>query len=339
MIRLLENFEKQNIRPLYEHCFYEDGEEFTDYYFSKCLPHNEVMVKEVDDEIVSAVHLIPKNLVMGSLKTNIMYIYAVGTFQGYRNKGYIKEIFSEILKKMYENMDAFTYLIPSDETNASIYEKFGFQYVMDKFRIAPPEHRRKATHSLILRKADNSDLVKLSIFAQSTAYNKYSVVLSKDLEYFKRMKELIDVEGGHIDIYVENKVIVGYRIWIDDEIFEEVLDTGIQSLSWESDVRRPYLMARIINIRKTLRMFQFKNENEIVLKISDPVIEENNGYFVMSEHHGSVKLEKKTKDSIAKEPDFDIGIGEFTAHVFGYKPISGLPKVCRKDSFFINDYV
>ena len=86
-------------------------------------------------------------------------------------------------------------------------------------------------------------------------------------------------------------------------------------------------------------MFQFKNENEIVLKISDPVIEENNGYFVMSEHHGSVKLEKKTKDSIAKEPDFDIGIGEFTAHVFGYKPISGLPKVCRKDSFFINDYV
>lgn len=339
MIRLLENFEKQNIRPLYEHCFYEDREELTDYYFSKCLPHNEVMVKEVEGEIVSAVHLIPKNLVMGSLKTNIMYIYAVGTFQGYRNKGYIKEIFSEILKKMYENMDAFTYLIPSDETNASIYEKFGFQYVMDKFGIAPPEHRRKATHSLILRKADNSDLVKLSIFAQSTAYNKYSVVLSKDLEYFKRIKELIDVEGGHIDIYVQNKVIVGYRIWIDDEIFEEVLDAGIQPLSWKSDVRKPYLMARIINIRKTLRMFQFKNTKEIILKITDPAIEENNGYFVMSEHHGSVKLEKKMRENIAKEPDFDISIGELTAHVFGYKLINGLPEVCRKDSFFINDYL
>ena len=129
MIRLLESFEKQNIRPLYEHCFSEDGKEFTDWYFSKCLPHNEVIVKEADGEIVSAVHLIPKNLVMGALKTNIMYIYAVGTFNGYRNRGYIKELFTEILKKMYENMDAFTYLIPSDETNALIYEKFGFKII------------------------------------------------------------------------------------------------------------------------------------------------------------------------------------------------------------------
>ena len=278
MIRLLESFEKLNIRPLYEHCFSEDGKEFTDYYFSKCLPHNEVVVNEQDGKIVSALHLIPKNLVVGSLKTNVMYIYAVGTFAGYRNKGYMHEIFNEVLKKMYENMDAFTYLIPSDENNAAIYERFGFNYVMDKFEITPTEHRRKATHSLILRKADNSDLVKLSIFAQSTAYNKYSVVVSKDVEYFKRIKELIDVEGGHIDIYVENKVIVGYRIWIDHEIFEEVLDSSIQSLSWESDVRKPYVMARIINIRKTLRMFEFKNIDEIVFKITDSILDENNGY-------------------------------------------------------------
>ncbi len=339
MIKLLENIEKQNIRPLYEHCFYEDGQEFTDYYFAKCLPHNEVLVKEIDGEIVSAVHLVPKNVVMGSLKTNVMYIYGVATFNGYRNKGFITELFSEILKKMYENMDAFTYLIPSNEKNAKIYEKFGFQYVMDKMEIAPIEHRRKATHSLILRKAENSDLVKLSIFAQSTAYNKYSVVLSKDLEYFKRIKELIDVEGGHIDIYVENKVIVGYRIWIDKEIIEEVLDNSIQFLSWEGDIRKPYIMARIINIRKTLRMFAFKNFKEIVFKISDPMINENNGYFVMSETHGSVKFEKKGREDIEKTPDFDITIGELTAHIFGYKQISGLPKVCKKDSFFIHDYV
>ena len=32
MIRYLENNEKQNIRPLYEHCF-DDTKEYTDYYF------------------------------------------------------------------------------------------------------------------------------------------------------------------------------------------------------------------------------------------------------------------------------------------------------------------
>ena len=33
------------------------------------------------------------------------------------------------------------------------------------------------------------------------------------------------------------------------------------------------------------------------------------------------------------------GIGELTAHIFGYKIIEGLPLVCKKDSFFINDYL
>ena len=37
MIRYLENNEKQNIRPLYEHCF-DDTKEYTDYYFQNRLP-------------------------------------------------------------------------------------------------------------------------------------------------------------------------------------------------------------------------------------------------------------------------------------------------------------
>lgn len=86
-------------------------------------------------------------------------------------------------------------------------------------------------------------------------------------------------------------------------------------------------------------MFEFKNIDEIVFKITDPILDENNGYFVMTQKHGSIKLEKKSEKDIEGEPDFDIGIGELTAHIFGYKLIPGLPAVCRKDSFFINDYV
>ena len=45
MIRYLENNEKQNIRPLYEHCF-DDTKEYTDYYFQNRLPGNHVIVNE-----------------------------------------------------------------------------------------------------------------------------------------------------------------------------------------------------------------------------------------------------------------------------------------------------
>ena len=56
----------------------------------------------------------------------------------------------------------------------------------------------------------------------------------------------------------------------------------------------------------------------------------------MNFHHGSVKLDKIENQ---EDVDFDVSIGELTAHIFGYKKIPNFPMVCKKDSFFINDYV
>ena len=44
-------------------------------------------------------------------------------------------------------------------------------------------------------------------------------------------------------------------------------------------------------------------------------------------------------ESLISDVEFDLTIGELTAHIFGYKIIEGLPLVCKKDSFFINDYL
>ena len=336
MVRLLENNEKTKIRDLYEHCFEEDTKEFVDYYFDKRIRENEVVVNEKDGEIVSAIHLIPKDAVVGNLKTNVTYIYAVATWEKYRKKGYIKEILQDVISSMFLNMDVFTYLIPSSPENAEIYRKFGFEFVMDKREMIEKEHRRKPSHSVIRRKAEKSDLVKLSIFAQQAMDSNHRIALSKDLDYFKQMLELVEVENGEIELFIQKKVIVGYRIFIDGEILEEVLDSSLQTLSWQSDVRKPYAMARLINIRKTLRLLSFKDFKERTIRITDPILKENNGCFKMNFHHGSVKLDKIENQ---EDVDFDVSIGELTAHIFGYKEIPNFPTVCKKDSFFINDYV
>ena len=220
--------------------------------------------------------------------------------------------------------------------NAEIYRKFGFEFVMDKREMMEKEHRRKPSHSVIRRKAEKSDLVKLSIFAQQAMDSNHRIALSKDLDYFKQMLELVEVENGEIELFIQKKVIVGYRIFIDGEILEEVLDSSLQTLSWQSDVRKPYAMARLINIRKTLRLLSFKDFKERTIRITDPILNENNGCFKMNFHHGSVKLDKIENQ---EDVDFDVSIGELTAHIFCYKKIPNFPTVCKKDSFFINDYV
>ena len=335
MIRYLEQNEKQNIRDLYEECF-ADSKALTDYYFTNRLPNNFVAVNEKDGQLVSALHLIPKTAVIGKLKSRVMYIYGVGTKQYARGEGCMRDLMNTVIKDMYQDMEAFTYIIPTDQTNANAFRKFGFEFVMDKPFTKPMENWKKATHSLILRKADHSDLVRLSIFAKSNTESKYKVTLSKDADYFKELAELIELEGGEIEIYVENKVIMGYRVWIDNKIYEEVLDPSIQSMSYYENEGRPYLMARIMSVRKTLRMLGFYGNGSVIIRISDPVIEENNGTFRFTYHHGSVKMDRLDDDVM---PEIDVTIGELTAHIFGYNQIEGLPSVAEKSTVFINDYI
>ena len=335
MIRYLEQNEKPNIRELYEECF-SDSKALTDYYFDNRLPNNFVAVNEKDGQMLSALHLIPKTAVIGKLKSRVMYIYGVGTRQFARQQGNMRELLNTVIRDMYQDMEAFTYLIPTSQGSANAFRKFGFEYVMDKPFTKPMDNWKKATHSLILRKADHSDMVRLSIFAKSNTENRYKVTLSKDTDYFKELNKLIEVEGGDIEIYVENKVIMGYRVWIDNEIYEEVLDPSIQSMSYYENEGRPYLMARIMSVRKTLRMLDFRGNGSVIIRISDPVIEENNGTFRFTYHHGSVKMDRLDDDVM---PEIDVSIGELTAHIFGYNQIEGLPSVAEKSTVFINDYI
>ena len=265
-----------------------------------------------------------------------MYIYGVGTRQYARQSGNMRELMNNVITDMYQDMEAFTYLIPTDQGSANAFRKFGFEYVMDKPFTKPMENWKKATHSLILRKADHSDLVRLSIFAKSNTESRFKVTLSKDADYFKDLTRLIEVEGGEIEIYVENKVIMGYRVWIDNKIHEEVLDPSIQSMSYYENEGSPYLMARIMSVRKTLRMLGFHGNGSVIIKITDPVIEENNGTFKFTYHHGSVKMDRLDDDVV---PEIDVTIGELTAHIFGYNQIEGLPSIDDKSTVFINDII
>lgn len=335
MIRYLEQEEKPKIRELFDECFH-GMKELTDYYFEHILPTNYVVVNEQDEQIVSACQLVPKRAVVGQVKTIIPYIYGVGTLKYQRQNGYCKELLEKVIKDFYADMEAFTYLIPIDSVNATIYRKLGFEYVMDKKALKSDEQRRKPTHSLMTRRADESDISRLAIFAQSSTEHSHLVTIVRDNDYFKRINRIIAIEGGHIDIYFENRVIMGYRIWINGKLFEEVLDDSIKGMSFLEHEGTPYLMARIINVRKTLRLLNFQGMGSTVIKISDPVIEENNGVFRLKYHHGNIKLDKLDEEV---EPEVEVGIAELTAHVFGYAEIDGLPKICPEDSVFINDQI
>lgn len=333
MIRYLEDREKLNILPLYEQCF-DDEEDYKRYFFEDILPDNQIIVNEERGEINGMLQLIPKAINIGKNRTHCYYIYGVATAKADRNKGIMKEIFANTLRDLYNNQECFTYLIPSSADNVDIYRKLGFEYVMDKSVGIKEVIRKRPTHSLVLRKADFSDLSRLSIFAQSYMESKYGVFLSKDKEYFKNIFSLMDAEGGKVELYFENRIVLGYRIGFEDEILEEVLDKSVEALSWQGSEVKPYAMARLLDIPTTLKMIGTSNVGEVVIKLKDDIIEENNGIFLMQYDRNKIQWKKTNM-----KPDVEITIGDFTAHILGYAKVDKLPEMNMKSGFYINDYV
>lgn len=334
MIRFLEDREKLNITPLYEETFVEDTPEYKEYFYEEIVPNNQIAVDIEGNDIRGMISLIPKSVMVGKSKEHCYYIYGVATQSKYRNKGIMKELMKEVVQSLHANGELFTYLIPSTETNGDIYEKLGFAYVMNKSCRKKKELRKKPTHSLVLRKADTSDYARLAIFAQSMMSERFGIYLTKDKEYFKNMFSLMEAEGGKVELYFENKIVLGYRIGFEDEIIEEVLDERISELSYVENNVKPFAMARLLNIRPVLSKLPTADRGSVVIRVIDDIVEDNNDTFLWRYDKGHQSFEK-TK----MEPEVVVTIGELTAHVFGYREYTGLPKMAANNGFFINDYV
>lgn len=91
--------------------------------------------------------------------------------------------------------------------------------------------------------------------------------------------------------------------------------------------KKPFLMARILNVQKVLESLE-KSEGEAVwLRVEDPMIEENNGYFELSSF-GVRKSEEPVREAI------DLSIGELTLLYMGRVTVQQL---CFLKSFSYAD--
>lgn len=354
-IRRLKEFEKKEIIPIYEDIF-DDSDAYVNYFYNEVLPDSEVFACIVNDGITGVLCLIPKKVSVGSQKMLCHYIYGVATKTEWRRQGVMSCIIKNALNHLYLSGmgDYFTFLIPSPVSNAGIYEKYGFGAVMDKdinaniytdVDIDTNIHFQKYYSDTVLKKrAEYSDAERLSQFAEAYVSKAYGVYLTKDRHYFERMFMLMETEGGAIDIYFVDGNIVGYRIGFDDETVEEVFDYEGEDTAANGPVNRavngsvneikPYVMARIINIRKMMELMRAAEEGEVTVRVEDPVIDDNNGTYLWRYGNNVSVFERTSLECKVK-----VSIGELASHIFGYKAVAGLPEMNVKNGVFINDYV
>ena len=101
-IRYLKQEEKEASRELYEKCFPEDSEAFTDYYYQYKCQDNHILVMEDREQICSMIHLNPFRMNLYGNICGVHYIVAVATLEEYRRRGYMLELMNRAFHDMYE---------------------------------------------------------------------------------------------------------------------------------------------------------------------------------------------------------------------------------------------
>ncbi|MCR5195159.1 MAG: GNAT family N-acetyltransferase [Pseudobutyrivibrio sp.] len=334
MIRYLNEFEKMNISPLYEETF-QDDYDYCQFFYNTVIPQADI-IADIDSlkKIQSMITLIPKEINVGRTRCDCYYLYGVATEKKLRGQGKMSVLLKTLMENLYNEEQAFTYLIPDSDLNRNYYRKFGFETVMDKYENKQKEKIKRPSHSFMQRKAENSDAVRLSIFAQNSLSKKYGIFVVHSKEYFMRLIELMKTEKGYVEIILKDKLILGYRVIVDGKIIEEITDDKIKQFEMTGYKSKPYAMARVINAKKMIGMVNTNDAGSVVLKLNDDIIADNNGVFIWNYKPGKMTWEKTDKD-----PDVEMSIGEFSQYSLGYRHFDGLPALNTMAGFYINDYI
>ncbi len=323
MVKYLTNKEKLQTRPIWEKIFLEDTEKLLDYYYSLKTLDNEILAKIIDNKIVSMLHLNPYKIVINNNVYNSYYVVAVATLEEYRKKGYMAELIKSSLNYCYNLSMPFIFLRPAKE---EIYLPFGFRYIYNHNTLDFDITKFKTEN------IDKNDYKFLADFTTNYLKNKYNVFCLRDEHYMEILHQEVKSENGDILKVYDNENFIGYYVYwgTSEKIIREVF---LKNICLDIKETKPLVMARIIDINNFFKNFSLREDNEdivLYLKITDNIIEQNNGLYKLTISKNKSYIEKATNaDKI-----FNIDISDLASLFFGYKDI----KEFTEDEDIINKF-
>ncbi len=174
---------------LWNSCFKEDAQGFSDFYYSKRSSCKNVLALFESGKMVSMLHIIPYPLILNGKKRDCRMVAGVATLHEYRNKGYAGALLTESNKLMREAGVFAAVLQPFD---TAYYAKFGYKPLSDMKECICKAREAAKTDKLFVPDAGTL----LSIY---NGYRiRYNAMMARDEAYCALMLEEAKTDGGFI---------------------------------------------------------------------------------------------------------------------------------------------
>lgn len=327
------------------------------YFRVKAAENEIFVVENEKQEILATLHLNPYKMMFCGEKAKTNYIVAVATRADCRHQGMMRSLLQASLQEMYRREETFTWLMPAAEAIYRpfgfrfIYEKNKMTVTADVLQRAETDENwqihsdQEVSGDIFCEEAKKEDLAELACFAEKQLSKLAEVYTVHDIAYFEQRMQEVECEGGSLILIRKEKEICGYFLALkkDREAWEIVVEDAVQKKAfpavlhwfgaseekctftafpqiWEQYVQSenvPAIMGRIVHLERFVCCLKIKKEQEWKIRLTDSLIPENNGYFIIKtgiEGGSLIRVENLSEKE--KKMFCSMDIGQLTEELF-----------------------
>ena len=327
------------------------------YFRVKAAENEIFVVENEKQEILATLHLNPYEMMFCGERVKTNYIVAVATRADCRHQGMMRSLLQASLQEMYRREETFTWLMPAAEAIYRpfgfrfIYEKNKMTVTADVLRRAETDEKwqihsdQEVSGDIFCEEAKKEDLAELACFAEKQLSKLAEVYTVHDIAYFEQRMQEVECEGGSLILIRKEKEICGYFLALkkDREAWEIVVEDAVQKKAfpavlhwfgeskakctftafpqiWEQYAQSenvPAIMGRIVHLERFVCCLKIKKEQEWKIRLTDSLIPENNGYFIIKtgiEGGSLIRVENLSEKE--KKMFCSMDIGQLTEELF-----------------------
>lgn len=327
------------------------------YFRVKAAENEIFVVENEKQEILATLHLNPYEMMFCGEKVKTNYIVAVATRADCRHQGMMRSLLQASLQEMYRREETFTWLMPAAEAIYRpfgfrfIYEKNKMTVTADVLRRAETDENwqihsdQEVSGDIFCEEAKKEDLAELACFAEKQLSKLAEVYTVHDIAYFEQRMQEVGCEGGRLVLIRNENRICGYFLALkkDREAWEIVVEDAVQKKAfpavlhwfgaseekctftafpqiWEQYAQSenvPAIMGRLVHLERFVCCLKIKKEQEWKIRLTDSLIPENNGYFIIKtgiEGGSLIRVENLSEKE--KKMFCSMDIGQLTEELF-----------------------
>jgi predicted GNAT family N-acyltransferase len=212
---------KEQTKKLWTNSF-DDTPEFVNFFFDRIYSEQYNITIEVDNQVVSALQVIPFLLKTGAKTLPVSYLYGICTDKNFRKQGMMKQLMSKTHKLLMSKGYAATILIPAEEYLFDIYGKFGYKTVFYKsYTELKLNNFSQNTETKIVELSQNLQAEAFDFFKNQ--YLKIETTVLPTENYFHWLCDSFCLDKKKIFITLQKEKIVGIMFLSEHNVVLELL--------------------------------------------------------------------------------------------------------------------